>query len=148
MAVRTKPARRRADAIEGLKRVPLFSTCSQRELRSIAGVAKEVHFAAGDSIVHEGKPGVGMHVILEGETKATIGGRTRRRMGPGAFFGEMALLDGGPRSASVVAESDVRAMVIPAWGFRKLLKDNPSLMLKMLEEMARRMRDASPTVSH
>ena len=76
----------------------------------------------------------------EGQTKVQINGRTRRKLGPGAFFGEIALLDGGPRTASVIAETDVHTISIPHWNFRSLLKEQPPLALKMLEETCKRLR--------
>ena len=82
-----------------LKTVPLFSNCTKKELFTIASIVKDVDFEAGRTICREGESAVGLHVVVEGETNVQIGGRTRRRLGPGAFFGEIALLDGGPRSA-------------------------------------------------
>jgi len=126
-----------------LKTIPLFASCSQTELRRIAAIVKEVQFDAGDVICREGETGVGLHVVLEGETKVQIGGRTRRKLSAGAFFGEIALLDGGPRSATVIAETPVRTLSIPSWSFTSMLKSNPSLALKMLEEACRRLRTAN-----
>jgi CRP/FNR family transcriptional regulator, cyclic AMP receptor protein len=106
-----------------------------------------VEFGAGDVICREGETGVGLHVVVSGETKVQVGGRTRRRLGPGAFFGEVALLDGGPRSATVVADTPVRTLSIPAWSFRSLLKSQPSLSLKMLEEVCRRLRTVDASIN-
>ena len=130
-----------------LKTVPIFSACTKRELESIAAIVKEVEFEAGRVICKEGETGVGLHVVMEGETKVQIGGRTRRRLGPGAFFGEIALLDGGPRSATVVAETPVKTLAIPAWTFRSVIKTQPNLALKMLEEVCRRLRTTDASLS-
>jgi CRP/FNR family cyclic AMP-dependent transcriptional regulator len=130
-----------------LRTIPLFSSCSKAELNRIAAIVKEVHFDAGHVICREGETGVGLHVVVEGETKVQIGGRTRRKLGPGAFFGEIALLDGGPRSATVVAETPVRTLSIPAWSFKTTLRSNPSLALKMLEEACRRLRTSNTNFS-
>lgn len=131
-----------------LRTVPLFAGCSDRELKAIAGSGKEVRFESGREICTEGETGVGLHVIIQGEVKVQVGGRTRRRLGPGAFFGEVALLDGGPRSATVVAETPLVTFVVPVWGFRTLLKGQPSLALKMLEEVCRRLRGADASLHH
>jgi CRP/FNR family transcriptional regulator, cyclic AMP receptor protein len=131
-----------------LRTIPLFSSCSKAELNRIAAIVKEVHFDAGHVICREGETGVGLHVVVEGETKVQIGGRTRRKLGPGAFFGEIALLDGGPRSATVVAETPVRTLSIPAWSFKTTLRSNPSLALKMLEEACRRLRTSNANFSN
>jgi CRP/FNR family cyclic AMP-dependent transcriptional regulator len=131
-----------------LKTIPLFSSCSRAELNRIAAIVKEVEFPAGRTICKEGQSGVGLHVIVEGETKVQIGGRTRRRLGAGAFFGEIALLDGGPRSATVIAETPVRTLSIPAWSFKTTLKSQPGLALKMLEETCRRLRTADSSMTN
>ncbi len=135
------------DALEALRQVPIFSSCSDRELRSIAAAGKEVTFSPGDVINREGEMGLGLHVVLEGETKVQVGGRTRRKLRAGAFFGEIALLDGGPRTATVIAETAVRTWTIPRWSFKPLLKQHPQLSLKILEEVCARLRsvDTLPT---
>lgn len=132
--------------VDLLKTVPLFAGCSDRELRSIAGSGKEVSFDAGTAICTEGDTGVGLHVIMQGEAQVQVGGRTRRKLGPGAFFGEIALLDGGPRSATVLADTPLTTFVVPVWGFRTLLKSQPTLGLKMLEEVCRRLRGADASL--
>jgi CRP/FNR family transcriptional regulator, cyclic AMP receptor protein len=137
-----------AQVIELLKAVPIFSSCTQKELRGIATSGKEVEFEAGRTICEEGQTGVGMHVIIAGEVKVMVGDRTRRRLGPGAFFGEIALLDGGPRTASVVAETPVRTFAITSWNFRAVLKSHPSLPLKMLEEVCSRLRENERSLSN
>jgi CRP/FNR family transcriptional regulator, cyclic AMP receptor protein len=129
-----------------LKTVPLFSSCTKKELDAIASIVKEVSFEAGRTICKEGESGVGLHVVVEGETKVQIGGRTRRRLGPGSFFGEVALLDGGPRSATVIAETPVKTLAIPAWAFRSVIRTQPGLALKMLEEVCRRLRSANASL--
>jgi CRP/FNR family transcriptional regulator, cyclic AMP receptor protein len=134
-------ARKSTSELTGLlKTVPIFSACTNKEIASIGRIVKEVDFAPGRVICREGETGVGLHVVVEGETKVQIGGRTRRRLGPGAFFGEIALLDGGPRTATVIAETPVKTLAIPAWSFKGVIKSQPSLALKMLEETCRRLR--------
>src|SRR6266508_1271406 len=87
--------------MEQLKKVPLFSGCSTRELASLGQFLRVVDFTAGRAIAKEGNTGVGLHVLLEGETKVKVGDHTRQRLGPGDFFGEISLLDRGPRMATV-----------------------------------------------
>lgn len=141
-------ARKQSEHMDQLRSVPLFAGCSARELKNIAASVKEVQFPAGRTICKEGESGVGLHVVLEGETKVLVNGRTKRRLGPGAFFGEVALLDGGPRSATVVAETDVMTLSLPVWSFRTVLKANPSLAVKMLEELGRRLRSTEKSISY
>jgi CRP/FNR family cyclic AMP-dependent transcriptional regulator len=133
--------------VERLKTVPLFSGCSTRELASLSQFLRVVDFPAGRAIVKEGATGTGLHVLLEGETKVVVGDRTRQRLGPGDFFGEIALLDRGPRMATVVAETPVRTLSLSSWNFRAALKEHPSMAVKMLEELARRVRTAGASVS-
>jgi CRP/FNR family transcriptional regulator, cyclic AMP receptor protein len=134
---------RDGDAIERLKAVPLFSACSSRELRAIAGVVKDVRHAAGTVIAREGEPGVGLFVIVDGQAEVTIGGKGMAKLGPGDFFGEIALLDGGPRSATVTATTDLRLLGLTEWVFRGLLQEHPSIAVKTLEAMAGRLRAAT-----
>lgn len=104
--------------VDRLKQVPLFSACSNRELRAIAGVVKEVDHPKGTVIAREGDPGVGLFVIVDGDAEVTIGGKRMARLSRGDFFGEIALLDGGPRSATVTAKSDLRLLGLTEWVFR------------------------------
>jgi CRP/FNR family transcriptional regulator, cyclic AMP receptor protein len=141
-------ARKKQDPkVAVLKSVPLFAGCTDKELEEISKMAKEVHFPEGKQICKQGQTGLGLHVITDGETKVVINGRTRRRLGAGAFFGEMALLDNGPRSAGVVAESPVSTLSLSAWDFKEVVGNHPTIALKVLEEMSKRLRDADSSLS-
>jgi CRP-like cAMP-binding protein len=134
----------RRPALGLLKEVPLFGTLSGPQLSRLAGIAQEVSYGPGRMIVRDGTPGVAFYVITEGRAKvisgkiASAGGKAR--LGPGDFFGELALLDGGPRSASVVADGPITTIRIERRPFRSFLLDEPDIALKLLEGMARRMR--------
>ncbi len=130
-----------------LAQVPMFSGCSKRELAVIARAAKEVSHREGTVIAREGERGIGFFLILEGTAKVTIGGKTKATLGPGEFFGEVALLDGGPRTATVVATSPLHLLGITGWVFRGLLQEHPSIAIKTLESLAARLRSASKDVS-
>lgn len=132
-----------SDVIAKIANVPLFSECSKRELGVIAHAAKEVTHRGGITIAREGERGIGLFVILEGECEVTIGGRRKAKLGPGDFFGEIALLDGGPRTATVTALTDVKLVGITGWVFRGLLMEHPSIALKTLEAVAGRLRSVS-----
>jgi CRP/FNR family transcriptional regulator len=134
--------------IDLLREVPLFSSCTKKELSALASAGKEVNHPAGHVICHEGEVGYGLHVVIEGETRVEVGGRTRRRLGPGAFFGEIALLDKGPRTATVIAETDTITFVLASWNFRSVLKSQPGLAVKMLEETSRRIRSIENSFTH
>jgi CRP/FNR family cyclic AMP-dependent transcriptional regulator len=120
--------------------VPLFSDLSPRHLRHLADLAEEVDYEAGNPIVQEGMPGGTFFVILQGEAKVLRGKRTVNRLYPGDFFGEVSLLDGGPRTASVVAETPVVAARLFRKEFLKLIANDPEISLKILTELAVRIR--------
>ena len=126
-----------------LASVPIFGGCTQKELAAIARVVKVVEHAAGTVIAAEGEPGAGLFVIDTGTAEVTIGGKVVNRLKDGDFFGEMALLDGGPRTATVTATDDVRLFVLTEWVFRGLLAEHPSIALHTLEALAARLRRAA-----
>jgi CRP/FNR family transcriptional regulator, cyclic AMP receptor protein len=125
-----------------LETMPLFAGLSRHHLRRIAGLAEQVRFGAGRTVVQNGSRGTAFYVIVEGEASVTAGysNRAFARLGPGDFFGELALLDGGPRTASVVAKTPLVTIRIARREFRTLLKNEPDVALKILEELSRRLR--------
>lgn len=131
------------DVAARLAKVPIFSECTKRELSIIARAAKAVSHREGTVIAREGERGIGLFLILDGQCNVSIGGRTKARLGPGDFFGEVALLDGGPRTATVTAITPVRLVGITGWVFRGLLMEHPSIALKTLEAVAGRLRNVS-----
>jgi CRP-like cAMP-binding protein len=135
------------DVLEGLAAVPLFSGCSKRELQTIARAVKTVEHRAGTVIAREGEPGIGLFVIDEGEAEVTIGGRKKATLGPRDFFGEIALLDGGPRTATVTATTDIKLLGLTEWVFRGLMQEHSSIAIKTLEAMAGRLRNATKSAT-
>ena len=126
-----------------LHELPLFAGVSQRHVRKIAALATEARFSAGARIVRQGDPGDAFFVILDGDaTVARARGLPSIPLGPGDSFGEMALLDGGERSATVVARSDVLCLRLGRTPFTKMLKREPDLALALLRELTRRLRVA------
>jgi CRP-like cAMP-binding protein len=132
-----------ADVAAKLAQVPIFSGCSKRELQLIARAAKEVNHNQGAVIAREGERGIGLFLIVDGRCDVTIGGKSKAKLGPGDFFGEVALLDGGPRTATVTATTPVTLVGITGWVFRGLLMEHPSIALKTLESVAGRLRAVS-----
>jgi CRP-like cAMP-binding protein len=126
-----------------LGKIPLFSGCSQRELQIVARAVKEVQHPAGTVIAREGEPGIGLFVVLEGTATVSIGGVRKGKIKPGEFFGEIALLDGGPRTATVTADSDLELLGLTEWVFRGLVQQHPSIAIKTLQAMAGRLRSAT-----
>lgn len=129
-----------ADTVDMLARVPIFSGLSRRELEAVARQGKEVRHREGRVLAREGETGLGFFLILEGEARVTVEGRFRRTLGPGDFFGEISLLDGGVRTATVVAETPMALLRIDRAGVARIVKEDPGVGLRMLEELARRLR--------
>jgi CRP-like cAMP-binding protein len=127
---------------ESLKQVPLFKDLSSRDLKQLAGAMNERTYSAGREITTEGESGLGFFVVADGTATVTIDGQTRRQLGPGDHFGEMALIDGGRRSAQVTAETDLTCYGMTAWNFKPFLKDHPDLVWALLQTLVARLRDA------
>lgn len=122
--------------------VPLFAGLDGRELQGLASSMKERTFNAGHTIASEGQTGIGFFVIADGTATVTQGGEERATLGPGDYFGEIALLDDGMRTASVVADSKLKAYGLTSWEFRPLVEGNASIAWKLLKTMAKRLREA------
>ena len=131
--------------VELLQRVPLFSDFERRDLQRLARSFKERTFGAGNEIASEGKGGAGFFVIDEGEATVSVRGAERAKLGPGDYFGEIALIDDGGRSATVTADTELRCYGLTAWEFRPLVEGNASIAWKLLETMAKRLRAAQQT---
>jgi CRP/FNR family transcriptional regulator, cyclic AMP receptor protein len=127
--------------VDSLRDVPLFSDLSTRDLKRLADSMKETSFAAGMEVVAEGKSGVGFFVILDGTARVSQGGEDRVVLSAGDYFGEMALIDGDDRSASVHAESDLRCASMTTWNFRPFVKDHPDVAWALLTALVKRVRD-------
>jgi CRP-like cAMP-binding protein len=127
-----------------LKEVPLFAGLNQRQLRQVAKVIYEypVPLKPGKELVREGDPGREFFVILEGQAKVARGGRTLRKLSRGDYFGEVSLLDGQRRTASVVAETELRLMGLNRKSFQALLDSVPGLSQKLLEALCHYVREA------
>ena len=126
--------------VDLLRKVPLFSDLEDRELEQIAESFKQRTFNAGAVIAEEGKGGVGFFVIEDGTAKITVRGEERATVGPGGYFGEIALIDGGARTATVTAESELRCYGMTSWEFRPLVEANSSIAWKLLQSLAKMLR--------
>ena len=132
---------------EFLRGVPLFSDVSDKDLHTIAVSMRRRAFAPGDRIVAEGEGGVGFFFVETGSAAVTQDGQHRATLGPGDHFGEIALLAGADRTATVSAETDLVCWGMPAWNFRPLVREQPSVTIKLLERMARQLAGAPPRES-
>lgn len=123
-----------------LKKVAIFSGLEDREAKKIAPLFKERDYSAGEAMAEEGQHGIGFFVIESGSAKVTVGGEERTTLGPGSYFGEVALIDDGARTATVTAETDVVAHVLVAWDFRPLVKEDADLAWGLLQGVAKILR--------
>jgi CRP/FNR family cyclic AMP-dependent transcriptional regulator len=128
-------------AMDSLRAVPLFADLPGRDLKRLADSMQEHSYAAGKEVVAEGKGGVGFFVILEGSARVTQGGEDRGLLAPGDYFGEMALIDGDDRMASVHAESDLRCAAMSPWTFRPFVKGHPDIAWALLTALVKRVRE-------
>jgi CRP-like cAMP-binding protein len=134
---------------DDLARVPLFSDLSKRQLRKLANGFKERSFGPGRTVVREGQmDGIGFYVVSEGTAVVSISGSTVATLGPGDYFGELAMLTGQVRAATVTAETPLRCLVMAFWDFRRFAKENPDVCWKLLQHLAsvlteRNAREAS-----
>lgn len=129
--------------IDRMKAVALFADCTQHELEVISANTTPHHANAGDVLVGEGRFGHEFVVIVSGTAAVMIGDEQVATIGPGEFFGEIALLDNGPRSASVVAVTDVEAEVSSHQEFQSIVAGAPSVVRSLLTTMARRLRETN-----
>jgi CRP/FNR family transcriptional regulator, cyclic AMP receptor protein len=120
------------ELLERLKGVPMFDGLSDKELKDVLAQTRVIEHQAGHEIVEEGRGSAGFHLILDGQATVTQGSRTLRTLGPGDYFGEISVIDGKPRSASVTADTALRSLSLPAWKFEPLLDAHPALTRKVL----------------
>ncbi len=126
-----------AAPVELLQRVKLFEGLERRDLQSIAQTMKERRFAAGDVVTAEGSGGVGFFVIAEGQASVDVHGEHVRDFGPGDHFGEIALVTGADRTATIRAATDLVCFGMTPWDFRPLVENNGRIAWKLLEQMGR-----------
>ena len=128
--------------VELLRRVPLFTDFDKGDLERLARSFKERTFEAGHTVAEEGKGGAGFFVIESGEASVSVRGEERAKLGPGDYFGEIALIDDGARSATITADSDLRCYGLASWEFRPLVESSASIAWQLLETLAKRLRAA------
>ncbi len=128
-----------SDRTELLRRVPLFADLERRELDQVAASLRERRFASGETVLTEGRTGVGFFVIVDGTAKVTVAGDDRAPLGPGDYFGEIALITGSERTATVTAETDLECLGMTSWEFRPLVEQNGEIAWKLIQALARKL---------
>jgi CRP/FNR family cyclic AMP-dependent transcriptional regulator len=124
-----------------LEKNPLWAGLDRKDLKAIVKASEERKFKTGDIILGKGEGGVGFYLIVDGSVEVKSDSDILAKLGPGQFFGEMAVLDNQPRSADVVAAEPSRCFIVSEWSFKALISENPRIALKMIQELVRRLRD-------
>jgi CRP/FNR family transcriptional regulator, cyclic AMP receptor protein len=133
---------KRGAPIEALQRVPLFADLNQRHIQQIARLFKERRFSEGETVVQEGSGGAAFFVIESGEAAVFIGGKKKATLKPDDYFGEIALIDGGTRMATITASSELVCYGLTYWDFRPVVQANGAIGWKLLQGMAKMLRAA------
>ena len=129
--------------VEQLRKIPLFDHCSKRELAGLAALVDELELPEGQTLAREGERGKEFLVLADGIADVASDGEVVNRLGPGDFFGEISLLEGGPRTATVSAATEIRLLALTAWVFQRIVAQNPKIASKMLKVMAQRLRTSA-----
>ena len=128
--------------VEALQRVPLFADLDKREVEQIARLFKERRFSEGDTVAKEGLGGAAFFLIDSGEATVSVAGKERATLKPGDYFGEIALIDEGARSATITASSELVCYGLTLWEFRPLVQENAAIGWKLLQSLAKKVRVA------
>ena len=132
--------KRKSDQLNALRAVSLFSSMSDRDLKAVLDGCREEVYSDGQAIVREGTPGGPFFLIVEGQAKMLINGKQRKTLGPGDYFGEIALIDKGPRAATIVAAGNVKALAIASWDFLALCEQDFKIAHKVMTGLAGTIR--------
>jgi len=127
-------------SVDMLKKVPLFADLDAKELEQVSASMRERRFAAGDTVTEEGAGGAGFFIIESGQADVSVEGVPRRTIGPGDYFGEIALLTGSDRTATITATSDMLCYGMTPWDFRPLVESNSAIAWSLLTAMAEKLR--------
>jgi CRP-like cAMP-binding protein len=127
------------DVEQILHNAPLFSRLQKKDIKRMAAALTERSFPAGAVIIEQGQPGIGLFVLASGSATVSANGKNLHTFAAGDHFGEVALIDDGPRTAQVTADTDVDCFVLPAWQFRAIVHDHPDVAWALLESLVKRI---------
>lgn len=130
-----------------LARVPLFSNCTPDEIEVIAQAVQEQSYEPGQIIVTQGSPGQAFYLVVSGRVEILRDGKSLGAFGPGDFFGEMSLIDNAPRSATIRALEPARCLMLSSWDFKAILERTPTIAIRLLEVLSRRLRVADERIT-
>ena len=129
---------------DALRAIPLFKACSDRSIEIISGIVRDETFPQGTVLVREGDPGDSLIVVKRGSATVDQAGATLRKLGAGDFLGEIALIDGRPRTATVTADEPIEALVIDRSGFARLMEEFPVIRFDLVTALTDRLRSRGP----
>ena len=127
---------------DSLARVPILSGLPPRELNDLAAAMREHSYAPGDTLTTEGEGGIAFFVVLEGSGTVTVHGQPKGKIEPGDHFGEIAMIAGDQRAATITADTDMRCLSMTRWEFRPFVTEHPDVAWSLLETLAKRLREA------
>lgn len=130
------------EIVQALGQTDLFAGLSKRQLLSIAGQARLVRHEPGKDILEQGGGAAGFHLIKDGTASVHVGSHDRPNLGPGDYFGEISMIDGKPRSATVHAETEMTTVSIPSWSFHPIIDEEPEVAKVLLKVLCARLRAA------
>jgi CRP/FNR family cyclic AMP-dependent transcriptional regulator len=136
------PGRMATTPADALRQVPIFAGLTDDDLQRLGRQMKERRFKEGAEVTTEGAGGAGFFVIVEGNATVSVGGEARATLGPGDYFGEIALIDEGTRSASIMAATDLLCYGLTAWEFRPFVEEHPQVAWTLLQTLAKRLRES------
>jgi CRP/FNR family cyclic AMP-dependent transcriptional regulator len=128
--------------VDVLRKVPLFADLDDEDLAGLANQMKERRFSEGSPMTSEGSGGAGFFVMTDGSATVSVGGEARATLGPGDYFGEIALIDEGARTATVTAETDMTTYAMTFWEFRPIVETDSRIAWKLVQALAHRLREA------
>jgi CRP/FNR family transcriptional regulator, cyclic AMP receptor protein len=135
------------EIVDALGRTDLFAGLGKKHLTSIATQARLVHHQQGKDITEQGGGAAGFHLIKDGTASVLVGGNARPSLGPGDYFGEISMIDGQPRSATVHADTEMTTISIPSWSFHPILEEEPEVAKVLLKVLCARLRAAESRTS-
>ena len=140
--------KKKSDQLAALRAVPLFASMSERDLKAVLAGCREELYSDGQAIVREGTVGGPFFLIVEGHALLNVHGKTRKTLGPGDTFGEIAVIDKGPRSATIIAKGNVKALAIASWDFLALCEQDFKIAEKIMLGMATLIRTLDKSAGH
>jgi CRP-like cAMP-binding protein len=135
------------DQSDLLSTIPLFASLPKKDIRSLAQSANDMTYEPGTRLASQDELGAMFFVVVSGEADVIVNGQHRKRLGPGEYFGEMSMIDRAPRSADVVAASQLRCLVFTQWEFRPFLKAHPDVAWGLLEGLVKRLREVQKALA-